>query len=300
VAVAVVLDHEDVEHARQRQVGGGRQGDQADPAATIAVPHGDGRGGDAPEGPFDPPAQRPDDEHAHGDQGAELDHRLDGDGHDDAMVALGRVEVAGAEEDGEDREAHGRDERHEVRVGRDLAPFELAREGAEGERHGLELERDVGRDPRHRDHRDKGADPVRLSEARGDEVGDGRDALRPAHMHELAQEPPPADHDEARTQVDREVLEARARRVAHRAVEGPGGAVDRQGQGVDEGRAQPAAPLPAGVRPRRPRRRGWRRSPATRDEGVEGQVHGSSPSSRDGGRASAAAATMSRTQAPKR
>jgi hypothetical protein len=68
----------------------------------------------------------------------------------------------------------------------------------------------------------------------------------PPDPDQLAQKPPPADEDQRRAEVDGQELQPRAGGVAHRAVEGPGGAVDRQRKCVDQRRAQPAKlPLPS-------------------------------------------------------
>ena len=113
MAVAVVLDHEDVEHPRQRQEGRRREEDQPHPAAAVPAPHRDGGGVDAIERPLDAAAQPPDDEDADRQERPELDHRLHGDGHDDAVVPLGGVEVARSEDDGEEREPQSaEDKRH--------------------------------------------------------------------------------------------------------------------------------------------------------------------------------------------
>ena len=61
--------------------------------------------GDVGEDGAEPAGDAPDREDADGEERDELDDRLDGDGGDDAVVALVGVEVAGAEEDGEEREA---------------------------------------------------------------------------------------------------------------------------------------------------------------------------------------------------
>ena len=66
-------------------------------------------------------------EHAEGDEDADreereqLDHRLEGDRRDHALVALGRVEVARAEEDGEGRQQQ-RDVERGVAAGRAARP----------------------------------------------------------------------------------------------------------------------------------------------------------------------------------
>jgi hypothetical protein len=122
------------------------------------------------------------DEDADGEEGDQLDHRLEGDRRHHALVALGGIEVAGAEQDGEGGEDHRDVERavlpqrhrpgsrrhHDLRV--------LAQDGeAVGDR--LQLQRDVGHHADHRDHRDQAAEQLALAVARGDEVGDRGDAV---------------------------------------------------------------------------------------------------------------------------
>ncbi|CUH37260.1 hypothetical protein JSE7799_01273 [Jannaschia seosinensis] len=192
------------------------------------------------------------------------------------MMPLPRIEPAGAEDDGEDGEARRHPECHarqftRIRTGRG--------EDSEGQRHGLKLQRDIGRGADHREHRDQNGDQVRLAVAAGDDVGDGGHALRPADAHELSQEPPPADEDDGGPKVDRHEFETGARGIADRAVERPSGAVDRQRQRVDDRPPQKTA-RPARGPPFAREGHGeqeYHISKAGRDQQVEGERH-SAPS----------------------
>ena len=75
------------------------------PAGAEAVVEPQALGGDAGEGGLRAAGDREDGEEADREHRRELDHRLEGDGGDDAVMALVLVERAGAEEDGEEREA---------------------------------------------------------------------------------------------------------------------------------------------------------------------------------------------------
>ena len=89
-------------------------------------------------------------------------------------------------------------------------------------------------------HGDQHRQPARLAEARGEQIGDRGDALVVADAHEAPQDEPPADEDDGGAEIDGEIFEPVARGRTDRAVEGPAGAVDRDGERVDEGRAQEA------------------------------------------------------------
>ncbi len=167
------------------------------------------------------------------------------------MVLVG-VDVAGSEQDGEHRHA---DRHPEPRADVEVARRDAQQRGAGGvgdhlEAGGdrLELQGDVGGGADHRDqghqHRQRGA----LAVARGDQVADRRRPVDPADPHQLAQQEPPPDEHQGRAEIDGGELQPVARRRADRAVERPGGAVDRDRQGVDHRRVHQAEPALAGPR----------------------------------------------------
>ena len=221
-------------NCRGRQmIGGGGQEGHRRPARAEDVGALDHRGRHVGEDGAEPAGDAPDREDADGEQGDELDDRLDGDGGDDAVVALVGVEVAGAEQDGEEREARSDQ-------GGGGAPGLAAGDHLVAAGYRLELERDVGRDRHDRDQGDEDGEGRALAVARRDQVGDRGDAVHAADAHELAQDRPPADEDQRRAEVDGDELEPAARGRPDGAVEGPGGAVDRDRQRVDDRRAHPA------------------------------------------------------------
>jgi hypothetical protein len=59
-----------------------------------------------------------------------------------------------------------------------------------------------------------------------------------ADAHKAAEDEPPADKNNGGAEIDGEIFESVASGRADGAVEGPAGAIDRDGEGVDEGRAQ--------------------------------------------------------------
>ena len=110
----------------------------------------------------------------------------------------------------------------------------LAQDRLQRGRHRLELERDVGHRADDRDHRHGGGDRLALAVARGDEVGDRGDVLRLGELdHAPQQRRAKPDHQD-RADIDREEVDAGAGGEADRAEEGPGGAVDRQRQRIDQ------------------------------------------------------------------
>ena len=127
------------------------------------------------------------DEDADREEGDQLDQRLEGDGGHHALVALGGVEVARAEDDGEERHEQRHvergvlhdDQRARLRRHDDLRVRE---QDLEAGGHRLQLQRDVGQDADHRDDGDQPAEQRALAVARGDEVGDRGDAVQACAM----------------------------------------------------------------------------------------------------------------------
>ncbi|MNC25779.1 hypothetical protein D3C75_738790 [compost metagenome] len=178
--------------------------------------------------------QAPGDEHADGDERQQLDQRLEGHRHDHAAVVLGGVQVAGAEQDGE----QGEDQRHDQRrvlgaqaVGAGIG----AGQQVDAEDYPLELQGDVGQ---HADQADQGHDDgqrARLAVARGDEVGDRGDVFLLADQDHLGQHLRHEQQQQQRAEVDGHERPQLSGRLADRAEKGPAGAVHRQGQAVHPG-----------------------------------------------------------------
>ncbi len=97
----------------------------------------------------------------------------------------------------------------------------------------LELQRDVG------DHADDGddghqtAEELALAVTRGDEVGDGGDALGLADPHHLEQERAPQERHQGGAEVDGQESQTVLRGATDAAVEGPCRAVDGERECVD-------------------------------------------------------------------
>ena len=202
VPLVEVLHDRHLELPRQADHRGGGEEGHGHPARAEDVGPLDRRGGDAGEDRVDAPRDAPDREDADSEERHQLDHRLEGDGGDDAVVALVGVEVAGAEEDGEEREPGGDEEGRAAARG---APGDHL--VAAGDR--LELQRDVGGDRHDGGEGDEDGEARALAVARGDEVGDRGDAVDPADPHQLAQDEPPADEDQRRAEIDGDELEPR-------------------------------------------------------------------------------------------
>ena len=185
--------------------------------------------------------QPPDDEGADGEEGDELDHRLDRDRQDQSVLMLGRIDPPRAERHGEggEQEGDGEVESGGRRAGRQ--PSVLERIDHHQHRLGdrLELQRDVGRGGGQRDQRRERRRRLRLAVAGGDEVGDGGEVLRARQIADAADQAMAEPDDQDRPDVDRQEIEALRGGEADRAVIGPGRAVDRQAQRIDQ-RAVPA------------------------------------------------------------
>ena len=150
---------------------------------------------------------------------------------------LGRVDVAGAEENGEGRHRHGDDE---GRVGRQIEMLQRTRaqKRVDRQRHGLQLQGDIGQGAGDGDDRDNGGDGLALAVASGEEVGDRGDVLALGEPHDAQQERPAEHEEQDRAQIDGDEIITRGSGIADAAEERPGGAVDRQRQGIDD---RPAA-----------------------------------------------------------
>ena len=155
-----VLDHHHLKHPWQGQDRRPGKEGQPDPAPRLQGPVRDGRGRDPRRDIADPVGHAPDGIDTDDQQRQQLHHRLDRDGHDDAVVAFVGVKVAGAEEDGEDGKPASHPQRGAVAFRQRPALGRARGEDPEAQRHGLQLQRDIGRRRHDRDHRHDHAQQV--------------------------------------------------------------------------------------------------------------------------------------------
>ncbi|MCY1345726.1 hypothetical protein D9M69_317910 [compost metagenome] len=171
---------------------------------------------------------------AHREESQKLDQGFEGDRQHHAAVVLGGVEVAGAEEDGEQGQHQGHDQRRVLGAGAGGVGA-----GADQQVHpeddALELQGDVGQHADQADQRHHHRQGLGLAIARGDEVGDGGDVLLLADEHHLLHHPGCQQQQEYRAEVDGQEVPDLSGGLADGAEEGPAGAVDRQRQAVDPG-----------------------------------------------------------------
>jgi len=174
------------------------------------------------------------DECADREKGQQLDQRFEGDRQDHAAVVLGDVEIARPEENGEqcqdDRDDQGRVSRAGSR-GLDVD----AAQHVHPEHDALELQRDVRQHTDQADQRDHHRQQLRLAVARGDEVGDGGDVFLLADHDHLLDHVRREQHEQDRTQIDRQERPQLLGGLADGTEEGPAGAVHRQREAVDPG-----------------------------------------------------------------
>ena len=111
VALVIVLDHEDLEHPRQAEERRPREEDQPGPATVGHLPVPEPGGGDPRHRLGQAPADPPDDEDADRHERHQLDHRLDRDRHDDAVMPFVGIEVPRPEEHREEGQSRGDPER---------------------------------------------------------------------------------------------------------------------------------------------------------------------------------------------
>ena len=159
-----VFDHSHLELARQADDCGNRQAECGQPAGVEGVFRidddaiGGSLGKDALETASDMDHENPDRE-----QSRELDHGLEGDGGDDAMVLLLGVNMTRAEQDGKQRHAGGNTEGQAHIV--DTLEAALAEFGGPGDRldrrgDSFQLQGDIGRDADHCDTGDQHRESV--------------------------------------------------------------------------------------------------------------------------------------------
>ena len=235
-----VLDHSDMELPRQHDDGKRRERDQQHPAADRRLVgkrghHGlvlgsllpeVGRAVEQEENHID--AKRP--------EGDELHHRFHGDCQDQPILMLGRVRMARTEHDGEAGEQEGDDQRQvdEVEIAGADAVFGRIDHRRHRARDGLKLERDIGNGSDQADDGDKHADNRILAVARSHEVGAGGQFLRLGQFDD-----PPHDRHSDREHQDRPDIDRREFQAAvggepDPAEIGPGGAIDREAQRIDD------------------------------------------------------------------
>ncbi len=159
VAFVSILDHQDLEHARQAQERSPREENEADPAPAFLIPEHDVGLVNPRQHLARSACNAPNNENANGDQREKLNYCLNRDGDDNAVVAFVGIKVTGAENHGKDRQTDRDPEGSEVEIVlRPVNAFGL-REDCERQCHRLQLQRDI----RHgRDHRDHGYDYTQL------------------------------------------------------------------------------------------------------------------------------------------
>ncbi len=178
-------------------------------------------------------------ENADRDQRQEFNDGLKRNGCDHAVMALVGIKVARAEQDREKSHAGGDPEccrRAVIVTGDDLI--------AVG--HRLQLQGDIRCNRDHGDHSHQYGEAWAFAVSGRNQIGNRRDSVCPANPHQLAQQPPPADEDQCRTQINGDEFKAASGRGSDRAVECPRCAIDRNGQGIDDRRLQPADRFTAG------------------------------------------------------
>jgi hypothetical protein len=207
VARLDVLHHQHVELPRQAHDGGhGHAGLQQHgrPVHGLLPVLGQLRGVAGPvEQVAEAVVEAEGDEDAHGEEGGELDQRLEGDGQHHAAVVLGDVQAAGAEDDGEQRQ-HQRDDQRRVLGAAAAGVGAGADQQVHAQDDALELQGDVGQHADHADQRHHHRQGLGLAVARGDEVGDGGDVLLLADHDHLLQHPGREEHQQHRAEVDRQ------------------------------------------------------------------------------------------------
>ena len=233
----VVLHHRHVELARQQQDGHQAEERHRQPGHAVKVAGEDAMDLrvllDALEKIADAAQHGERDEEADRQEGGELDERFGRNRDDQAFLMLGRIDVARAEQNGEGRHRQGDDE---GRVGRQIEMLQRARaeQRVDRQRHRLQLQGDVGQRAGDGDDRDDGGDRLALAVAGGEEVGDRGDVLALGQPHDAQQEAPAEHEQQDRAQIDGDEIVAGGGGIADAAEERPGGAVDRQRQGIDE------------------------------------------------------------------
>ncbi|MEZ0030173.1 hypothetical protein ABIF68_000543 [Bradyrhizobium japonicum] len=150
------------------------------------------------------------------------------------MLMLGGVGLPRAEQHGEGGHRQRHHQRH-VAEDRDVRErLVLAQDRFERGGDRLELERDVGHRADDRDQRHRCRRRLALAVARADEVGDRGDVVRFRELDHTAQDAGAEPDHQDRADIDREEVGRGAGGEADRAEEGPGGAIDRERQRIDQ------------------------------------------------------------------
>ena len=186
-----------------------------------------------------------DDEDANAEKGDELDQAFGRNRHHEAVLVLGRVDVAGAEEDGECGHREGRDEgRVDDADAGQLHGYQrvAAKKGLGCKDDGLQLQGDIGQQANQRDDRDDGGNGGALAVAGREEVGDRGDVLGFGETDDAGQKLPAKQEDEGGADVDGEEVPARGAGAADAAKERPGRAINRDRERIDKGAAKGRAP----------------------------------------------------------
>ncbi len=218
----VVLHHRDVELARQQHDAHQAQERDGDPEAAVEIlreypPDLVALCGALDES-ADAPEDREDDEEPDRQKGCELDERLGRDGHDQAFLVFGGVDVPGPEQDGKG----GHQERdHQCRVEVEELQLARAQQRRDGEGHGFELQGNVGERSRYRDDRDDGANGLALAVAGGQKVGDRGDVVALGQPDDTQQEAPAEHEQQDGAEIDRNEIVAGRSGKADAAEEGP-------------------------------------------------------------------------------
>ena len=167
-------------------------------------------------------------------EGGQLDQRFEADGQNHAPVMHRGIDGVRAEQN----RKHSQDECQPKAgidtVGHDARHHRADPQGIVGTRNRLYLQRDVGQGSDQRDDRHQRRDLVALAVTGGDEIRDRGGLLALTDINQLAEEGMKQQEDQDRSQVDGEKGQAMLGGIADRAEEGPGSAVDRQRQGVDQ------------------------------------------------------------------
>ena len=129
-------------------------------------------------------------------------------------MAFVGVYISRTEKNGEQRHTGGDDKCTQRYV--DLADNGLVTAG-----YRLQLQRDIGRRRQQRHQRHHHRDARTLAVAGRDQIGNRCNAMNFADAHNFAQQPPPADEYQGRTQVNGDELETIAGSRADRAVKSP-------------------------------------------------------------------------------
>ena len=224
VRLVNILDNNDLELARQEDDGQTGKQDQRGPRAgtcriRLHQARQFGRGSGACEEIGKAVEHAISHEQADGEEGEQLDHRLKGDRRDHAFVALGRIEMACPEPDGEQRQHGGNQQRRIQPPGQQAVPV-TGKQHINAGGDCLQLQGDVRHHPDNCDHGDQPGQQLALAVARGDEIGNRGDALHladPDHFQDDAGE----QQHQGRTEIDGEEGQAARSRPPDAAVKGP-------------------------------------------------------------------------------